>query len=342
VRDRSLVPIVAVALGLAAALGGALAAGLAFENSGKPAAERRKVVAIFKTPAATNAFWSSVRDGVESGAQDFDLEVSIRAPRDEMYVDEQIQIVEGAIAEAPAAIVLAAGDYHRLVVPVQKAKAAGIKVVCVDSFIESDDADTKVGTDNIEAGQKCGAALLKELSGRRIDSPSRGDAKPRVAMMSYVQGSSTAIGRETGLRAALGDSVNIAWTSYSSSEADRAYAQAKELLARESDLSGIAALNLPTLLGAARALSESGLKDRVALVGVDNSDEVMKYLERGVIRHAIVQKPFNMGYLSMRAVRELLDGRRPKAYTNTGSVDIDKLTMFEAENQKLLFPAPSK
>jgi ribose transport system substrate-binding protein len=68
----------------------------------------------------------------------------------------------------------------------------------------------------------------------------------------------------------------------------------------------------------------------------------MKYIERGVIRDAIVQKPFNMGYISMATARELLDGRRPKPYTNTGSVDIDKANMFEAENQKLLFPAPGK
>ncbi len=61
-----------------------------------------------------------------------------------------------------------------------------------------------------------------------------------------------------------------------------------------------------------------------------------------MIRDAIVQKPFNMGYLSMATVRALLDGRRPKSYTNTGSVDVDRANMFEAENQKLLFPAPGK
>jgi ribose transport system substrate-binding protein len=315
---------------IAFALVAAVVVSIAYRNDSKPEIGRQRVVAIFKTSAAANAFWAAVRDGVESGAQDFGLEVTIRAPRDEIYVDEQIQILKGAVAEGPAAIVLAACDIHRLVAPVQEAKALGIKVVCVDSFIESEDADAKVGTDNFEAGQKCGAALLRRL-------PTGGGALP-VAVMSYVQGSSTAIGRESGLRSALGDRAAVVGTSYSSSEESRAYAQAKEILARDPPVAGIAALNLPTLLGAARALAGSGKKDSVVLVGVDNSAEVMKLLESGVIRDTIVQKPFNMGYLAMESVRELLAGRHPKPYTNTGSVDINKANMFEAENQKLLFP----
>jgi ribose transport system substrate-binding protein len=314
-----------LAVALAAAV--AVAVGLAYRNDAKPAPRKEKVVAIFKASGTANAFWEAVRDGVASGAQDYGLDVSIRAPRDEIYVDEQIQILRRAVSEEPAAIVLAASDFHRLVDPVREAKSRGIRVVCVDSFIETDDADAKIGTDNFEAGQKCGTALLRHLG-----------PGARVAVMSYVQGSSTAIGRESGLHAALGDKVTVTSTSYSGSDEGLAYRQAKDILARGSGLDGMAALNLPTLLGTARALEESGLKDSVVLVGVDNSAEVMKYLERGVVRDAIVQKPFNMGYLSMATVRELLSGRRPKPYTNTGSVDIDKANMFDPGNQKLLFP----
>jgi ribose transport system substrate-binding protein len=91
-------------------------------------------------------------------------------------------------------------------------------------------------------------------------------------------------------------------------------------------------------MGAAKALEESGRGGKVVLVGFDNSPEVMHLIERGLIKDAIVQKPFNMGYISMQVVRDLLSGKRPKGYTNTGSVDVDKANMFEPENQKLLFP----
>ncbi len=61
-------------------------------------------------------------------------------------------------------------------------------------------------------------------------------------------------------------------------------------------------------------------------------------IERGVIRDTVVQKPFNMGYLGVKAARELIDHGRPPRFINTGSVDISLANMFRPENQKLLFP----
>ena len=101
-RDRGIFVMLALAL-LAA-----LVVTIAYGKNARPAARQKKVVAIFKTSGTANAFWASVSDGVESGAKDFGLDVSFRSPRDEIYVDEQIAILRGAVAEHPAAIVLAA------------------------------------------------------------------------------------------------------------------------------------------------------------------------------------------------------------------------------------------
>jgi ribose transport system substrate-binding protein len=322
---------VAAALVPLAALAAVLAAVLAIRAFPRGRSGVDRVVAIFKEEGSGNAFWTCIRSGIETGAQDYGFEVSFLSPSDETAIDEQILILEGAVAERPAAILLAAADVRRLVDPVRRAKAAGLKVVCVDSFIESDDADAMIGTDNFEAGQKCGAALLELLP-----------SGARVAVMSYVRGSSTAIGRENGLRAALGDRARIQATTHSGSEEETAYEQARGILSLRPAPDGIAALNLPTLAGAARALAESGLEGSVVLVGVDSSPEIAKYLERGVIRDAIVQKPFNMGYISMRIIRDILSGKKVPKYVNTGSADIDKANMFDAANQKLLFPVSAQ
>ena len=127
-------------------------------------------------------------------------------------------------------------------------------------------------------------------------------------------------------------------TVYSNAESEKAYEEAKAIIAREKDLGGIVALNEPTSLGVARALDESGKSKQIVLTSFDNSFGVLKYVERGIIRDTIVQKPFNMGYLGVKAARELIDGQRLSRYVNTGSVDINRETMFLPENQKLLFP----
>ena len=288
----------------------------------------RKAVVIFKTiDYKTTPFWGNVRDGIVSAGRDFSIDVSIRGPGFESDIAGQFDIIKKAIEEKPDAIVLAAADYNLMVPLAREIKRRGILLVCVDSFINSDDADVRVGTDSYEGGEKCGAAIMRYVR--------PGDM---VAVMSYVKGSSTAIDRESGARDYLKDKISLLDTLYSNSEAHTAYLQAARLIHETPRLRGIVALNDPTAAGAAEALAESGKSGSIALVGFDNSFPVLKYVERGVIRDTVVQKPFNMGYLSIRAVRELLNGRKPERYINTGSIDISRENMFFPENQKLLFP----
>ena len=288
----------------------------------------RKVIVIFKTvDYRTTPFWGNVRDGVVSAGEDLDMDVQIRGPAYESDVAGQIDIVRRAIQEKPDAIVLAAADYNLLVPTAREVKRQGIPLVCIDSFINSDDADARIGTDSYEGGQKCAAALMRSVK--------EGDL---VAVMSYVKGSSTAIDRESGARDYLDGKVRILDTLYSNADAELAYSQAARLIAETPQLRGIVALNDPTARGAARALDESGKARSIALVGFDNSLLVLRYLERGIIRDTVVQKPFNMGYLGIKAARELIEHHKPPRFINTGSVDISRTNMFQPENQKLLFP----
>jgi ribose transport system substrate-binding protein len=324
VKDRPFFKILIAAL-LAAALGTALFQGKSI-FVGKEAAKPR-IIVMFKTMDFSVSFWSSVREGAELAGKEFGAEISIRGPWNEKDVDGQIAILRKAISENPDAIVLAAGDYNLLVPEAKVIRKKRIPLVCIDSFLNSDDANIKIGTDNYEAGQKCGAALMRYLS--------RG---AKVAVISYIKGSSTAIDRESGVRDFLKGKVELLDTVYSNAESEKAYEEAKAIIARESDLGGIVALNEPTSLGVARALDESGKAGKIVLTSFDNSFGVLKYVERGIIRDTIVQKPFNMGYLGVKAARDLIDGQKLSRYVNTGSVDINRDTMFLPENQKLLFP----
>jgi ribose transport system substrate-binding protein len=324
VRDRPFFKILIAAL-LAAAIGTAFYEGKGIfvgKESAKP-----KVIVIFKTMDFSISFWSSVREGAELAGKEFGVDVSIRGPWNEKDVEGQIEILRKAVAENPRAIVLAAGDFNLLVPEAKEIRKRGIPLVCIDSFLNSDDADIKIGTDNYEAGQKCGEALSRYLA-----------PNGKVAVISYIKGSSTAIGRESGVRDFLKGKAELLDTVYSNAESEKAYEEAKSIISREKDLGGIVALNEPTSLGVARALDESGKSKRIVLTSFDNSFGVLKYVERGIIRDTIVQKPFNMGYLGVKAAKELIDGQRLSRYVNTGSVDINRETMFLPENQKLLFP----
>ena len=52
----------------------------------------------------------------------------------------------------------------------------------------------------------------------------------------------------------------------------------------------------------------------------------------------VIQKPFNMGYLAVRAARDAAENRSLPPFIDTGSVLITAENLYEPENQKLLFP----
>ena len=244
-RNRAVVLLLAAALIAAAALTLLYRGNHLFSQGLEPA---RKVIVIFKTiDYKTTPFWGNVNDGVAAAGKDFSISVSVRGPLSEIDIQGQIEIVRAAIQERPDAIVLAAADYNLLVPLAREIKRRGIPLVCIDSFINSDDADVRIGTDSYEGGQKCGVALMRYVRPNDL-----------VAVMSYVKGSSTAIDRESGAREYLKSRVRLLDTLYSDSDADTAHSQAAQLISRTPELRGIVALNDPTALGAARALSESG------------------------------------------------------------------------------------
>lgn len=287
-----------------------------------------KIIVILKSVDYDHLwFWQTVKDGVESACKDYGVDYSILGPFRETQVDEQIRIVKQAIQLKPDAIVLAATDYDRLVPVAKEIKEAHIPLITIDSFINSQDADTKIGTNNYEAGKNAGAALMDNIL-----------PGSQVVLMSYIQGSSTAMDRELGVRDYLKDKVEIVKTLYSSGEADIAYKQASILLNTNTNVKGIIALNDPTAIGAARALSESGRKDEVVLIGFDNSLAVLQNVESGVVKDTIVQKPFNMGYLGITAALDIIHGKGVEPFIDTGSKVINRQNMLLPENQKLLFP----
>jgi ribose transport system substrate-binding protein len=287
------------------------------------------IIVVLKSIDPQIEFWKIVGDGIGVAAKEFDAQVEVKGPESEFDVSGQIQMLEDSILAKPDAIVLAASDYQALVPLAEKIRKQGIPLVIIDSGINSEVANSFIATDNIAAGHKMGEMLSK------LVEPSK-----RIAIVSHVQGSSTAIQREQGARSGLSAnfSSTIEGTYFSNGSQDRAYEITKKLLIEKPDIGGIAGLNEISTLGAAQAIKELGLKEQVMLVGFDSSVSEIKLIEEGVIQAVVIQKPFNMGYLGIKTAFEALKGQKVDKKIDTGAQVINRDNMYTVENQKLLFP----
>ncbi len=272
-------------------------------------------------------FWNVVDQGIQEASKEFGLPVEISGPRYEREINRQVHILENVISKNPPLIILAATDYTQLVEPVKKAQEAGIPVITIDSGIDSDIPVSFIATDNIIAGHKAGREMK-----RLLQSSSRRE----VAIVSHIKGTATAIDRESGVRGGLeGEAVIGTW--FCDVDQEIAYQITKDLLKNPS-LGGIVALNEVSTLGVCRAIDEADAQDRVLVVGFDNAVRELSYLEEGVLKATVVQRPYNMGYLSVKVAADFLKGEVVPPFIDTGSVLITKDNMFEREFQELLFP----
>lgn len=288
-----------------------------------------RVTVIVKATEATYEFWRVLTDGAMHAAEEFNVEVDIWGPPTEQGVDEQVALLEKAIAEKPDAIVLAATDYNRLVPAAEKAERKGIKLVIVDSGIASDSPLSVVATDNYKAGQETGRALL-----RHIEVPAK------IALFNFVKNAGSLLERERGVRSVLENTpgLEVLETYYADGSEETAYSMAKRALQEHPDVGGIVGLNEPTAVGAGRAIKDLNLQGKVKLIGFDSSISEIKLLEEGVMQATVIQRPFQMGYLSLKTAVDAVRGKKVPPVIDTESLLITKENMYEEENQKLLFP----
>ena len=80
------------------------------------------------------------------------------------------------------------------------------------------------------------------------------------------------------------------------------------------------------------------MEDQIVMVGFDSSNEEIQLLEAGIFEGIVIQKPFNMGYLSVQKAVEAYHNSAVEPMVDSGSVAVTKANMFTEENQKLLFP----
>ncbi|MDR4945148.1 substrate-binding domain-containing protein [Neobacillus cucumis] len=286
-----------------------------------------KIIIIVKSKDLD--FWKQVKSGTDMASKEFHADTKFWAPSSEKNVDEQIELMEKAIQKKPDAIVLAAADFQRLAPLARKAKENGILLLTLDSRLPEHLSEGHIATDNVRAAKKAADYLAHHIG-----------EKGKLAIISTVAGTATAMEREKGFMEAIQEypDIQVIDIKFSGSDVREAYRLTKQILKEHPDLKGIFGINEFTTLGIAQANKEMGETSAIKTVGFDSSPEILNYVEEGALSATVVQKPFNMGYLAVKQAVSILEGKTKGKLLYTDSVVITKENMDSPENQKLLFP----
>ena len=280
-------------------------------------------------------FWLSVFAGAEAAATEYNLKLNIIGPDTEEDYEPQNQMVADAVSEGAEAIVFSAIDYENNAAAIDAAAKEGVKIVAIDSNVDSEAVSTYIGTDNYAAGQMAAQAALE-----RVKTPLK------VGIVNYDISSANGQERERGALDAFADSgrAEVVIVINTLAEARHAQMDTATLLAVHPEINVLLAFNEPTSVGAAQAIEQLGLCNSVFLVGFDSNVATVDGLQEGSVDALIVQNPYAMGYLGVESAYKLLAGQAGsmERIVDTSTQIVDRNNLFEVDSQKALFAFDSR
>ena len=264
---------------------GFIAAGIAFGAAGGALAQDLNIIAVTHGQAS-DPFWSVVKNGMTQGAKDMGVNLDYRAPETFDMV-AMSQLIDAAVNQNPAGIVISNPDPDALGPSIQRAVAAGIPVISLNSGIAAAEGlgiRLHVGQDELPAGVKVGEKLA-------------GLGLKHVLCVNQEVGNAALDQRCAGVTEGFKDgTVTVLPTT-----ADPAEIEAKIQAALTSDSSIDVVLGLSAPLVGERAVDvvvqKMGAAEKVKVASYDLSSNFLQAVVDGKALFAVDQQPFLQGAL---------------------------------------------
>lgn len=275
-------------------------------------------------------FWLSVFAGAEAAATEYNMKLNIVGPETEEDFETQNDMVEEAMENGTEALIFSAIHYAKNSEAIDAAAQSGIKIVAIDSNVDSDAVSTYIGTDNYAAGRMAAQAALGRVEGDLT-----------VGIINYDISSANGQEREQGAVDAFQESgrAEIVSVINTLAEAQQAKTDTKKLLEQHPEIDVLLAFNEPTSVGAAMAIQDLNSEDSIFLVGFDSNVASVDGLQDGSVDALIVQNPYAMGYLGVESAYKLLNGQggELEKIVDTSTQIVDRENLFSIDSQKALF-----
>jgi ABC-type sugar transport system substrate-binding protein len=251
---------------------------------------------------ALSSYWGLAWEGARKAGTDFGVEVSLIASKapgetDADYVEPQIRLVADLIARGGCdGLLIAPFDSNRLAPVIEKAVAAGIPVVAMDTPVNSDRALTLVAFDNASGARAVGEWVVVKLGGRG-----------RVLLLDGPPDQQNAIDRKSGFLAGLrtGD-IDVLNAKSADWEIEPARAIMAGWLKKYPRIDAVLAANDNMALGAARAIAEAKRRG-IVVTGFDASEEAKAAIREGRMAATVDQAPGDQARLAIQLLIERLE-----------------------------------
>ncbi|TAJ48256.1 MAG: rhamnose ABC transporter substrate-binding protein [Herbiconiux sp.] len=258
---------------------------------------------VFLPKQLNNPYTDVVLGGGDTAAGEIGFSASTLGPL-EASASAQVPFIEQATQEGANVIVIAANDPDAVGPSLKQAREAGAKIVAFDSDTNPDFRDVFVSQ---VVAKDVGLVQLEMIS-KQLGAEG-GD----IAILSAT---ATATNQNEWIKyiedelASNPDyaNINLVTTVYGDDDADKSFKEAQGLLQSYPNLKGIISPTTVGIAAAAKYLSTSDYKGKVALTGLGLPNEMREFVKDGTVTEFALWDPAQLGYVAAYAGQALLDG----------------------------------
>lgn len=262
------------------------------------AADKIKVGLITKFPVP---FYSTMEDAAKKYAASHpEIELVTGQGQAATDIEGQIALIESMITQGVKGLAITPVD-PTVAPALDKAVAAGIKVVLVDNSIPDWKGQTAlVSTNNLNGGKIAGEYLKTVLKS--------GD---KIGILQGVPGVPALDDRVTGMMEGLGDvKVEVVGKGATNCTLELGTSVTEDILTANPDLKAIYSACGPPIPGAVKSISNAGIaNDKIILVGFDACCGEIEAIKSGAEDASVAQFPAKMGELGIDTVVKAIRGK---------------------------------
>ena len=286
-----------------------------------------------------NPFFDQARDGCKKAEAESNgaFECMYIGPGEHGGGEEQVQIVQDLVAKKVDGIAVAVANAAAMTVALQAAKDAGIPVLTWDSDMLPENSDLRlayIGTHNYEIGTNLAMLAMK--------------IKPKGGTVCIQSGGAAAANhneRMQGIRDVLSGTKSAAspgdrltgqngWTEiegcplYTNDDFPLSVQQFEDIMAKNPKLDAfIPTGGFPQFVPDANRAAVEKYKGMIAdkslaLVVADTLPVQIDQMKEGYSLGQVGQRPFEMGYMTMKAFADMKDGKAAPADPSYTGLDV--------------------
>ncbi|MEZ5449166.1 MAG: sugar ABC transporter substrate-binding protein [Thiolinea sp.] len=276
------------------------------------------------TKTNTNPFFVKMKEGAEAKAKELGVELRSFAGKVDGDNDTQVQAVENLIAAGAKGILITPSDSKAIVPAIEKARAAGLLVIALDTPLDPANAADTFATDNFKAGELIGQWAAASLGDKAKDA--------KIALLDLNANQiSVDVARDQGFLKGFGvdlkdagkmgdeEDARIVGSDVTNGSEEGGRTAMENLLQKDPGVNVVYTINEPAAAGAYEALKAAGKEKDVLIVSVDGGCPGVKNVKEGVIGATSMQFPLLMASMGVEAVAEFAkSGKKPE---NTEGLD---------------------